>query len=88
MCVCCWVSGRASAWEWRSRVSSQIPALLRGQDELGEAANESGAERNGLVLPTDSFGFEDFTAIAFLQLTGAHAGGSHALTRAQPCLLG
>lgn len=36
-----WVSGRASAWELWSRVSSLIPAQLWGKDELGKAASKS-----------------------------------------------
>lgn len=39
-----------------------------------EVANKSGAERNGLLLPDDSFGFGGFTAVAFLQLPGACEG--------------
>lgn len=46
---------------------SWIPTLLQGKDKLVEAANKRQAEGNRLVPPTDTFGFEDFTAIACVQ---------------------
>lgn len=70
-----WVSGRASVWELQSRVSSLIPSLLWGKDELGEAASKSVVEREAGAAHW-CFWFWGLHSSIFLQLSGACAGKS------------